>query len=111
MQNATLENIVEKVEEKLGKQTVINISDKGLRAAGNGMRLAEIRAALPELEAACNRAIEAAEDFGTLCQLVGLKAGTDPAVVKAFVSARCKETVAKAEAKAEQLSLLFSEIV
>lgn len=91
-------------------QTVINISGAGLQAAGNGMNLKEIRTALPELEAACNRAIEAAEDFGTLCQFIGLKAGTDPSVVKAFVSARCKETVAKSENKAEQLSLLFSEI-
>ena len=92
-------------------QTVINITGEGLSAAGKGMRLNEIRTAIPELEAACNAAIERAEIFTDLCKLVGLKAGTDPAVVKSFISARCKDAVRKTEDKAEQLSILFDEIL
>lgn len=91
-------------------QTVINISEAGLNSVSKGMRLGEIRAAIPELEAACNAAIERAEIFTDLCKLVGLKAGTDPAVVKSFISARCKDSVRKTEDKAEQLSILFDEI-
>lgn len=93
-----------------GGQTVINVSMKGLEAVGKGMHLNEIRSALGELEAACNRAIDAAEDYDNVCKLVALKAGTDAAVVKTFVTARCKENVAKTENKAEQLSILFNEI-
>ncbi|MCR4297479.1 MAG: hypothetical protein NUV75_01815 [Gallionella sp.] len=73
------------------------------------MHLNEIRVAIPELEAACNRAIEAGDEFGEPCKLVGLKAGTDPAVIKTFIAARCNDRVKKTESKAEQLSILFDE--
>ena len=92
------------------QQTIINITDKGLSALGKGMRVNEIRMAIPELEAACNAAVEYAERFNDLCKLIGLKAGTDPAVIKTFITARCNERVAKVEARAEQLSILFDEI-
>ena len=92
------------------EETIFSGSGKALQALGAGMRLAEIRIALPELEAACNRANEAAEDFTNLCKLVSLKASVDASVVKTFVTARVNETVAKTERKAEQLGLLFDEI-
>jgi len=88
----------------------INITDTGLSAAGKGMRLGEIRAAIPELEAACNRAIDASEAFGDLCKLIGLQASVDPSVIKTFVAARCNDRIKKTADKAEQLDLLFSEI-
>ncbi len=91
-------------------QTVINITDTGLEAVGKGMRLGEIRAAIPDLEAACNAAMERAEVFTDLCKLVGLKAGTDPSVIKTFITARCNDRVKKTEMKAEQLQILFSEL-
>ena len=87
----------------------INITESGMAAVGKGMHLNEISAAIPELEAACNHSIEAAESFGDLCKLVGLKAGADPSVVKTFIVARCNDRVKKTENKAEQLSILFDE--
>ena len=91
-------------------KTIINITSQGLSSVAKGMHLNEIRTAIPELEAACNHAIEAAEDYDNVCKLIALKAGTDAAVVKTFITARCKENVAKTENKAEQLSILFNEI-
>lgn len=90
--------------------TQINISESGMSSLSKGMRLNEIRTAIPELEAACNAAIERAEIFTDLCKLVGLKANVDGAVVKTFISARCKDSVQKTEDKAQQLEILFSEI-
>jgi hypothetical protein len=89
--------------------TYENLSVSNFAARQKGMHLSEIKAALPELEAACNRAIEASEAFSDLCTLIGLKAHTDAAVVKTFVTARCKDTEAKNLNKAEQLQILFGE--
>ena len=74
------------------------------------MHLTEIRNAIPQLEAACNRAIEVNDEFTHLCKLIALKGGTDPGVLKTFITARCNDRVMKTEAKAEQLQILFSEI-
>ena len=96
---------------KDGNETeIFSGSEKGFTAAMGGMRLNEIRTAIPELEAACNRLNDASEDFTNLCKLVALKAGADASVVKTFITARVNETAAKTERKAEQLGLLFDEI-
>ena len=88
----------------------ITITDTGMSALSKGMHLSEIRGAIGELEAACNRAIEANEDFTAICQLKALQGGVDPAVLKTFITARCNDRVKKTENKAEQLSILFDEI-
>ena len=97
---------------KDGKETeIFSGTEKGFTAAMGGMRLNEIRTAIPELEAACNRANDASEDFTNLCKLIALKAGADAGVISTFIKARVNETAAKTERKAEQLGLLFDEIV
>lgn len=91
-------------------QLVVNVTEKRLHAASIGIKLQEIRAATGELEAACNRKREAAQDFTDLCKLVALKAGIDASVLSTYITAVCNETIAKKEKQAEQLSLLFEEL-
>ena len=86
------------------------ISDKvQVRALGAGINLSEIRKAIPELEAACNRKIEAVEDFADKIKIVGLSFGIIPSVLSQYIVARCTDTVKKKAQSAEQLSLLFGE--
>ena len=88
----------------------IHVTDRQLSALSKGIHVNEIRGAIGELEAACNRKIEAAEDYSNVVKLVALKAGVDASVLAAYITARCNDTLAKKEKQAEQLSLLFSEI-
>src|SRR3990167_5450302 len=74
------------------------------------IKISEIKAACPELEAACNRKINAAETFANLCKLVALKSGFDASVLSTYITAVCNETLAKKEKQAEQLTLLFEEM-
>jgi len=80
------------------------------RALGQGMNLTEIRNSIPELEAACNRKIEAQEDFKNAIQIAALKAGLLPGVLSQYIVARCTDSVKKKARSAEQLQLLFVEI-
>jgi hypothetical protein len=96
-------------EAQQDELTYDNLSVSNFAAHQKGMHLSEIKSALPELEVACKVAIEASERFSDLCTLIGLKAHTDAAVVKTFVTARCKDTEAKTANKAEQLQILFGE--
>lgn len=89
----------------------VHVTDKQLKAASKGIKLPEIKGAIPELEAACNRKIAAAEDFSNLCKLTALKAGVDASVLSTYITARCNDTLAKKENQAEQLTLLFENIV
>lgn len=75
-----------------------------------GIKLQEIRAAIPELEAKCNAKIEVAEDFSNLCKLVALKAGINPSVLATYITAVCNDTLKKKEMQTEQLTLLFEEL-
>src|SRR3990167_5833253 len=75
-----------------------------------GIKISEIKAACPELEAACNRKIGAAEAFADLCKLVALKSGIDASVLSTYITAVCNETLAKKEKQSEQLALLFEEM-
>ena len=75
-----------------------------------GIKISEIKAACPELEAACNRKIDTAENFANLCKLVALKSGIDASVLSTYITAVCNETLAKKEKQAEQLTLLFEEM-
>lgn len=88
----------------------VHVTDRQLTAASKGIKLSEIRAAQPELEALCNRKIEAAEDFSNAVKLQALKAGIDSSVLATYITAVCNDTLKKKEAQAEQLSLLFSEL-
>jgi len=75
-----------------------------------GIKISEIKAACPELEAACNRKIDAAENFANICKLVALKSGIDASVLSTYITAVCNETLAKKEKQSEQLALLFEEM-
>lgn len=85
-------------------------SDKAeVKALGQGINLNKIRTSIPELEAACNRKIEAAEDFKNAIQVCAINCGLIPGVLSQYIVARCTDTVKKKSRSAEQLSLLFSE--
>jgi len=88
----------------------VHVTDKQLSAMAQGIKLAEIRSAIHELEAACNRKIEANEDFQNVVKLVALKAGVNPSVLATYVTAVCNDTLKKKEAQTEQLALLFDEL-
>ena len=90
--------------------TYDNVTPGKVKAQQLGMKLNEIREAIPELEAACNRKIEAGEDFANMVKLVALKAGLDASVLSTYITARCNDTLAKKEKQAEQLTILFDEI-
>ena len=81
-----------------------------VKALGMGINKTALEKALPELESACNRKIEAAEDFKTIVQVVALSAGILPGVLSQYVTARCNDSVKKKATSAEQLSFLFAEI-
>ena len=85
----------------------IHVTDRGLSALSKGIKLAEIRTAMPQLEAACYAKIETAEAFADLCKLVALKAGVNASVLATYITAVCQDTLKKKEAQVEQLSLLF----
>lgn len=75
-----------------------------------GIQISEIKASCPELEVACNRKIDAADNFANLCKLVALKAGIDASVLSSYITAVCNETLEKKKKQSEQLALLFSEV-
>lgn len=88
----------------------LHLTSNHLSAMAKGMKLSEIRSAMPELEAACNAKTETAERFSDLCKLVGLKAGVNPAVLATYITAIVNGTDKKKAAQAEQLTLLFDEL-
>lgn len=88
----------------------VHISPKQLGALAKGIKLTEIREAMPQLEALCNRKIEIGDEFSDLCRLVAIKAGIEPSVLSIYINAVCRDTLQKTEAKAGQLSLLFEEL-
>ena len=88
----------------------IHITDKQLSAISKGIKISEIRAAVPELEALCNRKIAVSEDFANLVKLIALKAGISAPVLNTYITAVCNDTLRKKELQTEQLSLLFSEL-
>jgi len=92
------------------KVTYENVTPGLITALHLGIKISEIKSACPELEAACNRKIDAAENFANLCKLVALKSGIDASVLSTYITAVCNETLAKKEKQAEQLSLLFEEM-
>lgn len=79
------------------------------QASGDAIKIAAVLDALPELERACQRKIDAAESFTDACKAVALKAGIEPSVVSTYVTAKIKDTLEKQQKKAEQLNLLFEE--
>jgi len=81
-----------------------------LSELSKGIKLSEIRTAIPELEAKCNAKIEVAEDFANLVKLVALKAGINPTVLATYITAVCNDTLKKKEMQTEQLTLLFEEL-
>lgn len=80
-----------------------------LNALGQGINLTALRNAIPELESACNRKIEASEDFKNVIQVVAINAGILPGVLSQYITARCNDTVKKKSVSAQQLNLLFDE--
>jgi hypothetical protein len=89
---------------------VISITPAALGVVTSGINLRDIRAALPELEAACRAKIEVAEAFGDLCKIIAAKAGVSPQVLASYITAVCNDTLAKREAQLKQLTLLFEEL-
>jgi|GEM_PF-5071862 len=74
------------------------------------IKLDPLRESLPELERACQRKIDASDDFSNACDAVALKAGLDPAVVKSYVTARVRDKLDEYEKKSTQLALVFEGI-
>lgn len=86
------------------------VSDKTkVRAISQGINLTEIKTAIPELEAACNAKMDAAERFKEVITVTAIKCGVLPGVLTQYITARCTDTVKKKSRSAEQLSLLFGE--
>ena len=81
-----------------------------MQALSKGIKLNEIIAAVPELEARCKMKIEAGERFADLVKLVALKSGIDASVLSTYITAVCNDTLKKKQNQAEQLSLLFDEL-
>lgn len=81
-----------------------------VKALGMGINLSDLRGKIPELEAACNRKIEAQEDFKAVIQVVAITTGILPGVLSQYITARCTDSVKKKARSAVQLSLLFDEI-
>jgi hypothetical protein len=88
----------------------VNTTIGNIAALNQGIKLNEVRAAVPELEACCNMKIQAAEKFANLVKLVALKAGLDATVLSTYITAVCNQTLNKKQKQAEQLSLLFEEL-
>lgn len=87
------------------------VSDKtNVRALGQGINLTAIITTIPKLEAACNRKIEATEDYGNAIKIAALQAGLLPGVLSQYIVARCTDSVKKKARSADQLSLLFGEL-
>ena len=82
-----------------------------VRALAAGINLSEIKSSIGELEAVCNRKIEAAEDFKNAIQVVAIKAGLLPGVLSQYIIARVTDSVKKKTRSAEQLSFLFGEAI
>ena len=87
------------------------MADKAmLSALGQGINLTALRTAIPVLEAACNRKIEAQEDYKNAITVAALKSGIIPAVLSQYIVARVTDTVARKARSAVQLNLLFDEL-
>ena len=91
------------------KGNEIHVTSKQLSAISKGMKLTEIRSAMPALDALCRQKIDAAAEFSEKVKLVAEKAGVSPAVLSTYITAVCKDTVAKKREQAEQLEILFDE--
>ena len=90
---------------------MIEMKDKAdVKALGQGINLTQLRQALPELEAACHRKIESAEDYKNAIQVVALSSGIIPAVLSQYIQARVTDSVKKKARSAGQLQLLFEEV-
>jgi hypothetical protein len=88
-----------------------HVTDKTqVRALAAGINLTTLRGSIGLLEAACNRKIEAQEDFKNAIQVAALTVGVLPGVLSQYIVARCTDSVKKKARSAEQLSLLFGEI-
>lgn len=92
------------------EQLHVHVTTGQMSAMAKGIKLSEIRDAIPQLEALCNHKIEAADEFSDLCRLVALKAGVNQSVLATYITAVCNDTLKKKEAQVEQLSLLFEEL-
>lgn len=88
----------------------VTMTDRMLAAAAKGIRLPEVRAALPNLEALCHHKIAAADAFSDACKAAGEKANLSPSVISAYVTAIVRDKLEDKREKAEQLALLFEEI-
>ena len=67
----------------------------------------EIKRALPDLEAQCIKAIDAADSFKSACTAVAKRGGIDPAVLSAYIKARVSDGLEKQQTRATQMSLLL----
>lgn len=86
------------------------ITPAALSNVSAGIKLSEIREAIPQLEAAYNAKVEVAEAFGDLCKLVAQRAGISPSLLGMYIAAVCNDTIERKQAQMEQLSLLFEEL-
>ena len=69
----------------------------------------EIRQALPDLRAQCQRAIDAAESFRDAAKAVAARAGIEPAALTAYVRAVVTDKLKAQKTRAEQMTLLLEE--
>jgi hypothetical protein len=81
-----------------------------VRALAAGINITALRGSIEKLEAACNRKIEAQEDFKNAIDLAALQNGILSGVLSQYIIARCTDTVKKKAQSAAQLQLLFEEI-
>lgn len=91
------------------KTDMKTIKQLNQQASGGAIKIAAVLDALPELELACQRKIDAAESFADACKAVATKAGIEASVISTYVTAKVKDTLEKQQKKVEQLNLLFEE--
>lgn len=81
-----------------------------MKAVSGGFKVTEVEKTLPDLEAQCQRAIDAQASFTDACKATAERSGIEPGVLKSFVSAKVKDTLEKQRTKAEQMQLLLEEV-
>ncbi len=79
------------------------------KAVGDAIKLTEVKRALPELRALCQRKIDAQDSFREAVKAVAEKAGMNAQALSAYVTAVVRGKEDEHHERARQLDLLFEE--
>lgn len=76
----------------------------------NAIQLEALSVSMGLLESLYRAKKETGEQFAEAVEAVSAKAGLEPAVIRAYVAARCSDKVQKAKRAADQLSFVFETL-